>query len=84
MVAPAGKLPRYRAHVGGGEVSSMTRKQKQPRLLPALAPIREGDALILDALTTRYKCRCGNSATTGIRLEAVVCVRCGSAMKTIS
>ncbi len=83
MVAPAGEQPRHRAHVGGGSVSA-TRKQKQPRLLPALAPIREGDALILDALTTRYKCRCGNSAETGIRLEAVTCTRCGSAMKAVS
>jgi Zn finger protein HypA/HybF involved in hydrogenase expression len=62
----------------------MTRKQKQPHLLPALAPIREGDALTLDDLTTRYRCRCGNTAETGIRLEAVTCTRCGSAMKTIS
>ncbi len=62
----------------------MTRKQKQPRLLPALAPIREADALTLDALTTRYRCRCGNRAETGIKLEAVVCVRCGSEMKATS
>jgi molybdenum cofactor biosynthesis enzyme len=61
----------------------MTRKQKQPRLLPALAPIREADALTLDDLTTRYRCRCGNSAETGIKLEAVTCVRCGSAMKPL-
>ncbi len=61
-----------------------TKKPKQPRLLPALAPIREADALTLDVLTTRYRCRCGNSATTGIRLEAIVCVRCGSEMKAIS
>jgi hypothetical protein len=60
---------------------STTRKTKQPRLLPALAPIGEGDALTLDALTTRYRCRCGNTAETGIRLEAVTCVKCGSAMK---
>ncbi len=65
-------------------MSSMTRKTKQPRLLPKLAPIREADALTLDDLTTRYKCRCGNTATTGIKLEAVVCVRCGSEMKAIS
>ena len=83
MVAPAGEQPRHRAHVGGGSVST-TRKQKQPRLLPALAPIREADALTLDALTTRYKCRCGNSAETGIKLEAVTCTRCGSAMKAVS
>lgn len=62
----------------------MTRKTKQPRLLPKLAPIREGDALTIDALTTRYKCRCGNTAETGIRLEAVVCTRCGAAMKATS
>ncbi len=53
----------------------MTRKQKQPRLLPALAPIREHDALTLDALTTRYRCRCGNSVETGIKLDAVTCMR---------
>lgn len=60
-----------------------TRKTKQPRLLPALAPIREADALTLDALTTRYRCRCGNSATTGINHEAVTCIRCGAAMKAV-
>jgi len=63
---------------------STTRKTKQPRLLPALAPIREADALTLDALTTRYRCRCGNSAETEIRLNEIVCVRCGSAMKPVS
>ncbi len=62
----------------------MTRKQKQPRLLPALAPIREADALTLDALTTRYRCRCGNSVQTGIKLDAVTCIRCGSAMKPVN
>ncbi len=62
----------------------MTRKQKQPRLLPAVAPIREGDAVTLDALTTRYRCRCGNTCTTGIRLDAVTCIRCGSAMKPVN
>ncbi len=61
-----------------------TRKQKQTRLLPALAPIREADALNIDDLTTRYRCRCGNTCTTGIRLEAVTCVRCGSAMKAVN
>lgn len=80
MVAPAGEQPRHRAHVGGGEVST-TRKTKQPRLLPKAAPIREGDALTLDDLTTRYRCRCGNTVETGIKLDAVTCVRCGSAMK---
>lgn len=62
----------------------MTRKVKQPRLLPNLAPIREHDSLTLDDLTTRYKCRCGNSAETGIRLESVVCTRCGAAMEATS
>jgi hypothetical protein len=62
----------------------MTRKQKQPRLLSVLAPIREHDALTLDALTTCYRCRCGNTAETGIKLEAVTCVRCGSAMKPVN
>ena len=62
----------------------MTRKAKQPRLLPKLAPIRPSDALDIDALTTRYKCRCGNTAETGIRLEAVTCTRCGQAMKATS
>ncbi len=32
---------------------STTRKTKQPRLLPALAPIAETDALDFDALTTK-------------------------------
>ncbi len=62
----------------------MTRKAKQPRLLSATPPIREGDTLTFADLTTRYRCRCGNSATTGIRLEAVTCTRCGSAMKAVS
>ena len=62
----------------------MPRKAKQPRLLPKLEPIRAGDALTLDALTTRYRCRCGNTAETGIRLEAVTCTRCGQAMKVVS
>jgi predicted SprT family Zn-dependent metalloprotease len=61
----------------------MTRKPKQPRLLPRLEPIRDTDALSLDDLTTRYRCRCGNRAETGIRLEAVTCVRCGAAMKAV-
>jgi len=46
-----------------------------------LKPIREGDALDFGDLTTRYRCRCGNTAETGIRLDAVVCVCCGAAMK---
>lgn len=62
----------------------MIRKPKQPRLLPKFAPIKEDDALSIDDLTTSYKCRCGNTATTGIKLEAVTCTRCGAAMKTIS
>ena len=61
----------------------MTRKQKQPRLLPPLAPVREGDALDFADLTTRYRCRCGNTAETGIKLEAVVCVKCGAAMRPV-
>ena len=61
----------------------MTRKTRQPRLLPATAPIREADALTLDALTTRCRCRCGNTAETGIWLEAVVCVKCGSHMRPL-
>ncbi len=60
-----------------------TKKPKQPRLLPALAPIREGDALTLDDLTTRYRCRCGNTCTTGIKLESVTCIKCGSVMKPV-
>ena len=66
----------------------MTRqtKAKQPRLFSktALAPIREGDTLEFKDLTTRYRCRCGNSAETGIHLDAVVCTRCGSAMKAVT
>ena len=62
----------------------MTRKAKQPRLLPNLAPIREDDALPYAALVTCYRCRCGNTAETGIRLEAVTCTRCGQAMKATS
>lgn len=62
----------------------MTRKAKQPRLLSTTAPIRDGDALTCAALTTRYRCRCGNRAETGIKLENIVCVRCGSAMKATS
>ena len=61
----------------------MTRKAKQPRLLPKLAPISESDALSIDALTTRYRCRCGNSAETGIHLDAVTCTRCGQAMRPV-
>lgn len=59
----------------------MTHKAIQPRLLPKLAPIRNGDALTIDALTTRYRCRCGHTAETGIRLEAVTCTKCGAAIK---
>ena len=61
-------------------------KIRQPRLLSktTLAPIRDGDTLSIDALTTRYRCRCGNTAETGIKLEAVTCTRCGQAMKATS
>lgn len=63
----------------------MTRKATQLRLLPktVLEPIGAADALTIDALTTRYKCRCGNTAETGIKLEAVTCTRCGAAMKAV-
>lgn len=61
----------------------MTRKAKQPRLLPATPPIHENDTLTFDALTTRYRCCCGNTAETGIRLEAIVCVKCGSHMRPL-
>ncbi len=60
-----------------------TKKAKQPRLLPNLAPIRAGDALGIEALTTRYRCRCGNTAETGIKLESVVCTKCGAAMRPV-
>lgn len=59
----------------------MIRKAKQPRLLPTTPPIREGDALSFSDLTTCYQCRCGNSVETGIRLDAVVCVKCGWHMR---
>lgn len=62
----------------------MKPKTRQPRLLPKLEPIRDTDALGIDALTTRYRCQCGNTAETGIKLEAVTCTRCGQAMKAIS
>ena len=64
----------------------MTQKTKtrQPRLLPALEPIRATDALPFEALVTRYRCRCGNTAETGIKLDAVTCIRCGSAMKAVT
>ena len=61
----------------------MTRKPKQPRLFAPHAPIRDDDALTIDALTTRYRCKCGNTAETGIKLEAVTCTRCGSAMNAL-
>ena len=50
----------------------MTRKTKQSRLLSnrMLEPIKADD------LVTRYRCRCGNTAETGIKLEAVICTRC--------
>ena len=59
-------------------------KFKQPRLLPALAPIREGDALSFEQLVTRYRCQCGNEVTTGIRLDAITCVKCGLAMQAVT
>ncbi len=59
----------------------MPRKVKQTRLLSKLEPIAESDALSIDALTTRYKCRCGNTAETGIRLDEIVCTRCGTRMR---
>jgi hypothetical protein len=61
----------------------MKGKAKQPRLLPKkiLEPINEGDTLTFSALTTRYRCRCGNTLETGIRLDEVQCVRCGSRMR---
>lgn len=64
----------------------MTRKAKQPRLLPktVLEPIGATDALSIDALTTRYRCRCGNTAETGIKLDAVVCVKCGWHMRPVA
>ena len=49
--------------------------QKKRRTLKALATG--------DALTTRYRCRCGNTAETGIRLDAVICTRCGQAMRPV-
>lgn len=57
----------------------MSRKNKQLRLLPKFEPIRDHDTL-----TTRYRCRCGNTAETGIKLEAIVCTRCGTAMKPVT
>lgn len=61
-------------------------KATQPRLLPktVLKPIGDGDALTFHDLLTRYRCRCGNTAETGIRLEAITCVKCGAAMKAVS
>ncbi len=79
----AGQLPET-GSLQGKDGKAYPRKQKPPRLLPALAPIREHDALTLDALTTRYRCRCGNTAETGIRLNEIVCVRCGSATKAVN
>lgn len=57
-------------------------KVRQPRLLPktVLEPIGDGDALTWGALTTRYRCPCGNTAETGVRQGAVTCTRCGAAM----
>lgn len=64
----------------------MTRKASQPRLLPktVLEPIGDGDALTFVDLVTRYRCRCGNTAETGMKLEAITCIKCGLAMKAMS
>ncbi len=62
----------------------MNRKAKQPRLLPATPPIRENDTLSFSDLSTLYRCRCGNTAETGIKLEAVVCVKCGTQMRPVA
>lgn len=60
----------------------MPRKPKQPRLLPKLEPIRETDDLTFaDLKNFSYRCRCGHHAETGIKLEAIVCVKCGSPMQ---
>lgn len=60
-----------------------SKKPKQLRLPPQLEPIRDNDTLTFDDLTTRYRCRCGNTAETGIKLEAIACTRCGTAMKPV-
>lgn len=58
-------------------------RNRQPRLLPALEPIGEDGALSIDALTIRYLCRCGNTASTGLKLESITCMRCGLPMKPV-
>lgn len=58
----------------------MARKMKQPRLLPAVAPITETDSLDFAALTTHYACPCGHRAETQTPLPAVRCTRCGGTM----
>lgn len=62
----------------------LPKKTEQPRLLSRLEPIPENDTLTFDDFTTRYRCRCGNTAETGIKLEAIVCTRCGAAMKPMT
>ena len=62
----------------------LPKKTKRPRLLPELELIKADNPLALDDFTTHYRCRCGNTAETGIRLEAVTCIRCGAAMKPVA
>ena len=65
--------------MAGGEL--MPRKAKQPRLLPRLEPITSSDGLTFADLITHYRCQCGHTAETGIKLEAIVCTRCGGTMR---
>lgn len=61
----------------------MPRKSTQQRLLPKLEPIRDSDALTFADLAPgyAYRCQCGHHAETWTPLPAVVCTRCGAAMK---
>lgn len=59
-------------------------RAKQPRLLPATPPIREDDAITFSDLKTRYRCRCGHTAETGVQLETIICTRCGTHMKPVT